>query len=104
MTMITDLRHYLTEDGTIPEYIPVPAQKIALFLGSIASWVTSHPAGRYVRSNVSCRCSPGRRRCPGIIDAGFGRDGSTIVWQCPICGDDGTIRGWEGTMWDRRRG
>lgn len=104
MATIIDLRHYLTDSGSIPEHIPAPAHHFALYIGSIGSWVTSHPAGHYVHSNVLCRRSPGRRRCLGTIEAGFGRDGSTIIWQCPICGDNGTIRGWEGTMWDRRQG
>jgi len=25
-----------------------------------------------------------------------------MVWHCPICGDNGIIRGWEGTFWDNR--
>ena len=27
-----------------------------------------------------------------------------IVWQCPICGDNGLIDGWEDTMWNRHGG
>jgi hypothetical protein len=23
-----------------------------------------------------------------------------IEWYCPVCGDRGVIRGWEGTLWD----
>jgi len=24
-----------------------------------------------------------------------------IDWRCTICGDNGMIHGWEGTLWDR---
>jgi hypothetical protein len=27
-----------------------------------------------------------------------------IVWQCPICGDNGLIHGWEDTLWNRHGG
>jgi hypothetical protein len=39
----------------------------------------------------------------GDIVANVESDEATIVWGCPFCGDNGVIRGWEGTMWDRSR-
>ena len=54
------------------------------------------------QDDVACRRSPQRRRCPGEIVASFEVDGSTILWRCPACGDNGVTRGWEGTPWDRR--
>jgi hypothetical protein len=29
-------------------------------------------------------------------------DSMEIVWDCPWCGENGVIRGWEDTLWDRR--
>jgi len=104
MALITDLQHFLDENGAIPEDIPAPARNLALFLCSIVGWVTSHEVGRYERTNVLCRRSPGRRRCAGIIHAWLGADDATIIWECPNCHDFGTIRGWEETPWDRRSG
>jgi hypothetical protein len=103
MTHVADMRHFLDDNGAVPEDVPGPALNMALFLGSIAGWVTSHQAGPKGRTNAPCRRSPGRRRCPGDVHARFAADGSTIIWQCPICHDNGTIRGWEDTPWDRRR-
>lgn len=102
MALITNLQHFLDEDGNIPENIPGPALNLALFLGSIAGWVTSYEVSRDERTNVPCRHSRGRRRCVGTIYAWLDPDGSTIVWECPVCHEGGTIRGWEGTAWDRR--
>lgn len=98
---ITDLRHYLTPDGSLPE-LPGPVLGFALFLGSIVAWVTSHPAPGHTRTNVPCRRRPGRRRCVAEIVARLRLDGETIAWQCPLCGDHGLIYGWQGTWWDRR--
>lgn len=102
MALVSNLRHFLDEQGVIPEAIPGPALNFALFLGSIVSWVTSHPSGRHEETNVPCRRSPGRRRCSGTIYAWVEADGATIAWECPICADHGLIHGWEGTLWDRR--
>jgi hypothetical protein len=104
MALITNLQHFLDENGTIPEEIPAAAHNLALFLGSIVGWVTSHEVSGDERTNVPCRRSPRRRRCSGIIYAWLGPDGATITWGCPTCHDEGTICGWEETLWDRRAG
>jgi hypothetical protein len=104
VALITNLQHFLDEHGVIPDEIPGPALKIALFLGSITGWVTINPATRSSETNVPCRRSSGRRRCPGTVFAQLESDGATIAWECPICGDNGIIHGWEGTMWDRSKG
>jgi len=103
-TWITNMRHYLDEQGQLP-MLPGPAMNIALYLGSIVEWLTSHPKSeRLCRTNVRCRRSPGRVRCIGPIEADFEENGEVIGWRCPFCGDNGYIRGWEGTLWDRGRG
>ena len=106
MMWISDLRHFLDEEGEIPDELPGPALEMALFLGSIAAWVTSRecrdPYCEDAWTNVPCRRRPRRRRCRGTIVAWLDSDGATIVWQCLNCGDRGTITGWEGTDWDRR--
>jgi len=102
-TWITDIRHFLDEMGRIPDDLPGPALGVAMFVGSIAAWVTSPRGVGDLRTNVACRWSPAGRTCPGIIEAGLSGDGETIFWHCPVCGDNGQVRGWEGTPWDRRR-
>lgn len=103
-TWITDLRHYVNECGELPEALPGPALKLALFVGSIAAWMTATACldGRTSRTNVICRRSPRRRPCPGEIVASAGTSAEGIFWECPLCGDRGRISGWEGTLWDRR--
>lgn len=102
-TWITDMRHFLDESGAMPE-MPGPALSLALFLGAIVAWVTSGRMAADERTNVPCRRIPGRRRCRGVIEAALAADGETVSWRCPVCGDNGKTRGWEETMWDRRRG
>jgi hypothetical protein len=100
-TWVTDLRHFLDDEGGIPDSLPGPALRLLRFLGAITQWVTIHPPGQFPWTNIPCRRSPGHRPCPGDIHAGFHSDGTTIVWECPFCGANGYIHGWEGTLWDR---
>lgn len=99
-TWITDMRHFLDEDGLMAE-IPTPAMNLALFQGSIVSWMTRMPITEIEQTNVNCRRHPGRKRCLGEIVATFEEGGEAIAWTCPFCGDNGVIRGWAGTIWDR---
>jgi hypothetical protein len=101
-TWITDMRHFLDEDSFLVADMPAPALNLALFLGSIVAWVTSgRTIGEAYYTNVPCRRRPGRKRCHGTIAASLGPDGSAVYWHCPVCGDNGVTRGWEGTEWDR---
>src|SRR5262249_15646805 len=99
---VTDLRHFLDGAGAMVE-LPGPALNLVLFLGAIVAWATSGRSAADVRTNVPCRRNPARRRCVGEIIATLDADGEAIVWHCPLCGDKGVARGWEGTRWDRRR-
>ena len=93
-TWITDLRHYLGADGQVASELPGPARR---HFGAIIASVTSQRS----KPRVRCRRRPGRRACPGEIDALLER-GEVIRWECPECGDNGFIRGWQGTPWDCR--
>jgi len=99
-TWITDMRHFLNGAGEIAD-MPGPALGLALSLGAIVAWVTSGRGAVNERTNVPCRRSPGRQRCRGVIEAILTSDGA-VSWGCPVCGDNGVTRGWEGTPWDRR--
>jgi hypothetical protein len=53
-------------------------------------------------SALPCRRRPGRRPCPGNY-ALFRTDvPPSIEWRCTDCGDEGVIRGWEGSIFDLR--
>ncbi len=102
---VVDMRHYLDEDtGDLPVTLPDRVLSLATFFGAIVAWVTDHlPAGD-ADTNVPCRRRPARRRCHGEIMATLDRTSGSIVWHCPLCGDNGWIHGWEDTRWDRQPG
>ena len=101
-TLVTDLSHFLTEAGAIAP-MPGPARRLAEFLGRIVVDATTPPSAQLLGAPVKCTRRPGRKPCPGIIETDVLSEEGTIVWWCPICGENGYIRKWEGTLWDRTR-
>jgi hypothetical protein len=102
---VVDMRHYIDEDtDDFPESLPERVLSLAIFFGAIVAWVTDHLPEGDEHTNVPCRRNPGRRRCRGEIMAVLDSASGYIDWQCPLCGDYGTIHGWENTLWDRHGG
>jgi len=101
-TWITDIRHFLRDDGSMPD-LPGPADRLAKYIGSIIEAVTSrHPDKVDWVTDIRCRRRPGHKRCDGKIVAFYDEDDSTTIrWFCPFCDDNGYIHGWRGTIWDR---
>ena len=77
--LITDLRHDLTPDLRIPHDLPGPALRLARFQGAIALWVTIWNLAAPIDTNVACRRRPGRRPCPGHVQAAAVEDGTVIA-------------------------
>jgi hypothetical protein len=95
---VSDLRHFLD----MPEDAPVPARRMAEHLSLLVRAATSGAGGQAWVSALPCRRRPGRRPCPGHY-ALFRTDvPPSIEWRCTDCGDEGVIRGWEGSIFDLR--
>ncbi len=95
-TYITDLTHFLDENGLPPVDAPRRLLKLLAFLGSILKAGSSHPTGAQFSSAVPCR----RRFCSRLsLTIANGRDG-TIRWECPDCGENGYISKWQGSYCD----
>ena len=97
MALITDLRHFLNEEGSMPD-MPKPARILAEYLGSIVKGVTTRRGGE-LTTGVKCRRRFRRRKCPGDIIA-FIDEKEAISWSCPVCKENGVISGWKRTIWD----
>ena len=100
--LIADMRHYLGQDLSLVE-LPAPAAKLRDYLGSIVAAVTLRNEWETDKETpIRCRKRPGHTQCAGNITAHFDEtETSAIKWSCPLCGDGGYIRGWEGTFWDK---
>ena len=98
-TWIVDLRHFLNRDGS---FAPTsgPALRLALHFAEIVREITADMGGETSFPKVRCRRKPKRIRCTGAIQSDLDVANDAIVWECPVCGDNGAISNWEGTLWD----
>jgi|SRR5579862_4188452 len=98
-TWVTDMTHYFDESGRLPS-LPGPARNLADFFGAIVASMSSEPPGIAMSTLVRCRRRPGRKRCVGEILAVIEPARLHIEWECAVCGDNGLIHNWRGTLWD----
>jgi hypothetical protein len=96
-TWITDLRHFLGDDGYV---VSIPGKRLAQRLCQIVAMVTQQANDTPRHATLACRRRPRHQPCPGQIQAGFDGATSRIRWLCPRCGDNGWISGWQETHWD----
>lgn len=100
-TWIVDLEHMLDESGNIAAP-KGPARNLAEHIVAIAAMASRPEITPVPEYQVRCRRHPGRKACPGIIEADFDPEDERIVWWCPACDDGGYISNWQGSMWDMR--
>lgn len=102
MTFITDIRHFLGDDGELAD-LPPEALDLCRYLTSIIEAATDESGGYDAgETEIRCRNIDNARRCHGDIEVILLPGDSQIEWQCELCGEDGVISGWEGTKWDKR--
>jgi len=99
-SFVTDLRHYLTNDGRIAP-AKGPAKRFAEFLALVVALATAPPATQSAPPKVSCVGDPGRKHCIGHIEAAVANDTQAVHWHCSACSNYGIISNWRGTLWDR---
>ena len=107
MSWVTDITHF---GGVLDpsSRAPGPAKLIARFFGSIVQAATAWPPGEMIDSAIHCRRKPKRKACAGRIrlvlvehdESGNPDSDVRILWECPLCKDNGVIRNWKGTDWD----
>ena len=102
MDQVTHLRHLLDERGQ-----PAPGRPGALarYYGAIVAAASAQRPGEEVLTPLRCRRRPDRHPCHGHlwVRCTGPEDREEVRWRCPVCGDGGVIRGWQGTAFDRRQ-
>ncbi len=103
-TWVTDITHFLDEKGGIPEDLSGPARSLANHVGAVITAATAPGGFSDPEIEVKCRCRPNRGPCPGVINHIIEPGGEErIFWRCTVCGDNGEISNWKGSIWDCRQ-
>lgn len=98
-TWMSDLTHFLDENGLAPVDAPRELYEALSFFGGIAKAGSSHPSNTQFCSAVRCRTMLKRKPCGGHLMISHRPDG-VIHWQCPKCGEQGFISNWQRTIYD----
>lgn len=101
MAIISDITHFLNEDGEMTN-IPVPAMKLFSFLAKIIEQVSSSIAEPIVEVEILCCDRGSKLKCNGHIDAWCNEE-RKIEWVCCKCSESGTISNWQKTKWDMQK-
>ena len=67
MTMITNIRHFLDENGEVPD-MPFEAQELVKFLSAIIEAVSTKYDAPVTFADTKCRCMVNGKSCPGEIE------------------------------------
>jgi len=101
MTMVTNIQHFLNENGEVPD-MPLEAQELISFLSAIIEAVSTKYDSPVAFADTKCRTMVNGESCAGEIEVWVYADDNRIGWECLECGDEGVISNWEGTPWDKR--
>ena len=101
MTMITNIQHFMDENGEVPD-LPLEAKELLNFLTAIIEAATTEYDRPVTLSAVNCRKLIIGKPCSGEIEVWVYAEDNQIGWECLECGDEGVISNWEGTPWDKR--
>lgn len=93
-----DLRRYLDDHGQLVRGRGTAVER----WGEIARHASLQVSGTSAQIPIPCSKRPARRRCPGFLSCYRQDAPPRIRWHCPVCGDGGTIVGWQGTPFDLR--
>ena len=105
MEFVTNIQHFLNEDGSIPDSLPLEAEELLFFLIAIIETATTEYERSITISLISgLYCRKITKEYPSSRKIRVWIDPQThqVCWACPECGDKGTISYWEGTPWDKR--
>ncbi len=102
MVMVTNIQHFLDEDGKIPRLSP-KTKELFLFLTTVIEVATIHYGQPLAFAEIDCRRTSEDMDCEGEIGVWILYEDNSIGWECTECGDEGVISDWEGTQWDMRK-
>jgi hypothetical protein len=98
MTLVVDIRHWLTDQGELP-LDNLRVRRNALRIAGFIEYAADLKPGEGRETLVACRRRPKRRQCLGLIWVVKLRD-HRIEAHCMACHEtEALISGWEETLW-----
>lgn len=101
MVMLTDISHFLDENGDLAD-VNSETKELFDFLSSIVSEASSDYGKPMILSCITCIQKVDNKVCGGEVEIWVGANDNRIGWECLECASEGVISNWEGTAWDKR--
>lgn len=98
-TWMSDLTHFLDENGLPPVDAPQELHEALGFFVAVTQAGSSHLDNNQFCSTVLCRNDRSSKPCGGHLMISRRPDG-VIHWHCPKCREQGYISNWQGTTYD----
>jgi hypothetical protein len=95
---ISNLQHFLNEQGNIPAEMPKEGREMAAFLALIVDAATTGYPNPEPRTGIRCI----NKECKGTLNVKVDTKTGFIFWKCGACGEEGRISDWQKTKWDNR--
>jgi hypothetical protein len=96
---ISNMTHFLDEQGNIPKQIPKEARELASFFALVIDATTKNSPSTLTPTDIRCF----EKGCQGMTRVEFLRSSNEIHWRCSKCQNEGRISGWQKTKWDNMR-
>jgi methionyl-tRNA synthetase len=93
---ISNMTHFLDEQGNIPKQMPKEAREHANFMALVVDNTTKNYPQTLTSTNTRCF----EKGCHGMIKTALMVKSSEIHWYCPDCENEGVISEWQKTKWD----
>jgi len=101
MTIVSDLQHFLDEDGGVARMTP-EATLFTLFLTQVIESASENYTLPLFFADTECVQAVGKKLCRGEVEVWIYAESNRIGWECVECAATGVISNWEGTQWDKR--
>jgi hypothetical protein len=93
---ISNLQHFLNEQGNIPAEMPKEGREMAAFLALIVDAASMEYPNPEPHTGIRCI----NKECMGTLNVKVDTKAGFIYWTCNTCGEEGRISDWQKTKWD----
>jgi len=95
---ISNMQHFLDEQGNIPKQMPKEARELAGFFALVIDATTKNIPFTLIQADIRCF----EKGCNGLIKSEVLKENNEIHWVCSKCQNEGVISGWQKTKWNNK--
>jgi hypothetical protein len=96
---ITQMPHFLDEQGNIPKQMPKEARELASFMALVVDTTSKNCPKTLTITDIRCF----EKGCQGLIKSEILGKNDDVHWVCNHCPNEGVISHWQKTKWDNSK-